>query len=422
VKTTALRLYGKNDLRLESFELPEIKEDEILADVITDSVCMSSYKAAIQAEEHKRVSKNLAEKPIIIGHEQCGTILKVGDKLKDKFKAGMKYSIQPAVNYPGRENEAVGYSYQYLGGDATKVIIPKEVIEMDCVIPYEGNTFFHASLSEPVACILAAIKTQYHVKPNQYEHEMGLKRNGKVAVLGGAGPMGLGFIDLLVNYDRRASLIVVTDVDQAKLDYAAKLLNPKTIAGKGIKLLYMNTNSKDSLNKLMEITGGKGYDDIFVLVPVPAVAEQAMQLLGRDGCMNFFAGPSDKNFSANLNLYNVHYNGHHIIGSVGSNSDDMREALKLISRGVINPSIMVTHIGGLDSAAQTILNLPKIPGSKKLIYTGISLSLTALSDFEEKGKVQPLFKNLAEIINKTNGIWSKEAEDYLLLNAIRLNS
>ncbi len=90
MKTTALRLYGKNDLRLESFELPEIQDNEVLADVVTDSVCMSTYKAVLQGAEHKRVPKNISSKPIIVGHEQCGTILKVGDRLRDKFRVGMK--------------------------------------------------------------------------------------------------------------------------------------------------------------------------------------------------------------------------------------------------------------------------------------------------------------------------------------------
>ena len=41
MKTKALRLYGKEDLRLEEFELPELKDDEILAKVVSDSICMS---------------------------------------------------------------------------------------------------------------------------------------------------------------------------------------------------------------------------------------------------------------------------------------------------------------------------------------------------------------------------------------------
>ena len=39
MKTKALRLYGAKDLRTEEFELPEITDDEILAEVISDSIC-----------------------------------------------------------------------------------------------------------------------------------------------------------------------------------------------------------------------------------------------------------------------------------------------------------------------------------------------------------------------------------------------
>ena len=44
MKTKAVRLYGAKDLKLEEFELPSIKDDEILAHVICDSICMSTYK------------------------------------------------------------------------------------------------------------------------------------------------------------------------------------------------------------------------------------------------------------------------------------------------------------------------------------------------------------------------------------------
>lgn len=420
MKTTALRLYGKSDLRLESFELPDIKEDEILASVITNSICMSDYKAVIQGADHKRVTKDIAEKPIIIGHEQCGTILKVGEKLKDRFKVGMKYSIQPAVNYPGKESEAVGYSYQYTGGDATNIIIPSEVIEMNCVIPYSGNSYFNASLSEPVACILYALKAQYHHGHDQNSNEMGIKRNGNLAILGGAGPMGLEFLDIIINGERKPKLLVLTDIDQNKLDRAAVLFSPEEASSKGVDLHYINVQKSDANKKLMGLSNNRGYDDVFVMVPSAAVVEQASIIMGNDGCLNFFTGPSNQNFMASFNFYNVHYYGHHILGSVGSTTQDMFDALDLIAKGIINPAIMITHIGGLDSTAESILNLPNIPGGKKLIYTGISLPLVALEDFSTNGKTDPLFKELSNIIKKTKGIWSKEAEDFLLSHAMKL--
>ena len=118
MKTTAVRLYGKNDLRMETFELPAIQDDEILVKIISDSICMSSYKATIQGEDHKRVPKDIAEHPIIIGHEFCGEIVQVGPKWADKYKAGDKFTIQPAWNYKCRLGTP-GYAYRYCGGDAT---------------------------------------------------------------------------------------------------------------------------------------------------------------------------------------------------------------------------------------------------------------------------------------------------------------
>ena len=67
VKTRAVRLYGKNDLRLEEFELPETKDNEILAKVVTDSICMSSYKAAKQGADHKRVPVDVATNLLLLG-------------------------------------------------------------------------------------------------------------------------------------------------------------------------------------------------------------------------------------------------------------------------------------------------------------------------------------------------------------------
>ena len=75
MKTKAVRLHGVNDLRLEEIELPAIKDDEILARIVSDSVCMSTYKAAQQGAAHKRVPNNVAEKPVIVGHEFCGEIV-----------------------------------------------------------------------------------------------------------------------------------------------------------------------------------------------------------------------------------------------------------------------------------------------------------------------------------------------------------
>ena len=423
MKTKAVRLYGKNDLRLEEFELPEIKDDEILARVVSDSICMSSFKAAEQGADHKRVPNDIDVNPVIIGHEFCGDIVKVGAKWQGKFKEGDKFGIQPAIDYKPVMNGlgAPGYSYQYIGGDATYVIIPNEVMEKDCLIPYYGESYFKASLAEPMSCIIAGYHENYHSVYENHTHEMGIKEGGAVAILAGVGPMGLGAIDYGIHCDRRPSLMVVTDIDQARLDRAASLLTVEEAAKNGVKLVYVNTSTiENPVEYMKEINGGKGYDDVFVYAPVSALVEQGDQLLGEYGCLNFFAGPMNKDFSAKFNFYDVHYAFHRITGTSGGNKADLREAVQLASEGRINPAIMISHVGGLDSVVDTTLNLPNIKGAKKLCYTQISMPMTAIADFRKLGETDKFFKDLADICDKNNGIWSDEAEKYVLQNAKKI--
>ena len=416
-KTKAVRIYGKNDLRLEEFELPEMGEDEILAHVISDSVCMSSHKAALQGPDHKRVPNDVAENPTIIGHEFCGEIVKVGSKWADQFKPGDRFSIQPAMNYKG-SLDAPGYSYKYVGGDSTYVIIPNEVMETGCLLRYSGEAFFYGSLAEPVSCIVGAFHANYHTTAGKYVHDMGIKEGGCLAILAGAGPMGLGAIDYAIGCGRKPSLVVVTDIDDARLARAEEILSVKKAEAQGVKLIYLNTGKlDDAVSYMLDLTGGKGYDDVFVYAPVKPVVEMGDKLLARDGCLNFFAGPTNAAFSAEFNFYNVHYGSTHIVGTSGGNTDDMIEAIGMMEKGLINPAAMITHIGGLNTVIDTVINLPEIKGGKKLIYTNKDMPLVAIADFEERGKTEPFYADLAEICKRNNNLWCLEAEKYVLENA-----
>lgn len=421
MKTKAIRMYGKKDLRLDTFELPEIREDEILAEIVSDSICMSSWKASQQGSDHKRVPNDIADNPVIIGHEFCGKLLKVGSKWADTFKEGDKFSIQPALNLPDAPYDAPGYSFRTIGGSATHIVIPKEVMQQGCLLPYHSDAWFHGSLSEPMSCIVGAFHANYHTSQGSYEHKMGIVEGGNMAILAGVGPMGLGAIDLAIHGDRKPGKLIVTDIDDTRLARAASLYSVEEAAKNGVQLFYVNTSSSDKVfDYLMNLTDGKGYDDVFVFAPVKPVVEMGDKLLGHDGCLNFFAGPANTSFSAEFNFYNVHYNATHIVGTSGGNTDDLKESLALMAEGRINPASMVTHIGGLNCVVETTLNLPNIPGGKKLIYTHIDMPLTAISDFAEKGKLDPMFKELAQITDKTNGLWSLEAEQYLLHHAKRI--
>ncbi len=411
MKTRAVRMYGENDLRLDEFELPEIREDEILVKIISDSVCMSTYKLVKQGGRHKRITDDLKQKPAVIGHELSGIIIEAGSKWKNTYQKGMKFTVQPETVVNGR-SMTVGYNYGTYGGDSTYSVLPAEVIESGGLIPFRGESFFEASLAEPTSCIIAGYHRMYHTSKKNHEHSMGVKKGGNLIIFGACGPMGLECTDYALQIEEGPRLVAAVDVSEERLERARKMLKP---AGNGPELVFINAGKQEDIfQELMDLTGGKGYDDAFVYAPVRSLIEQADDLLGEDGCLNFFAGPVDTSLCAAINFYNVHYSRTHTVGFTGSITEDVYEALRLMEEGRIHPAVMVTHIGGLESAIEATLELPKIPGGKKLIYPHIDLPLTAIEDFRRLGETDRLFAELADSCDRYQGCWNAEAEKILL--------
>jgi threonine dehydrogenase-like Zn-dependent dehydrogenase len=316
------------------------------------------------------------------------------------------------------------------------------VLEQGCLLPYEGEgPFFACSLAEPVGCIVSAFRTSYHNDFNSHVLQTGLLPGGTMLLMAGCGAMGLAAIDIAChNPESRPRRLVVTDVDEARLARAAEVFGlawtpgGKTASGRvaETELHFVNTSgmsdpvtelkafnlADDAREGVMQCVGG--YDDVFLFAAVPALVPQASELLGFGGCLNFFAGPMDQDFFAPINFYGIHYYGHRCVGSSGGDVADMVDSLDWIARGLIHPEVMVTHVGGLDSAAEATLSLPAVPGGKRLVYTQRSLPMTPIEDFERLGETDPLFAELARITAANRGLWCQEAEACLLARAPRL--
>ena len=416
MKTTAVRLYGARDLRVESFDLPEPGAREVLMRVVTDSLCTSTYKAVIQGSAHKRVPPDVAEHPVVIGHEMCGELVAVGSALTDRWQVGQRVVIQPALKL--ENNYDPGYSYPYIGGNMTYALVPEIVLERGCLLPYGGDSFYKGSLVEPLGCVLRAFKGMYHTDYTTYTRTDGALRGGRLAILGGAGPMGLGAVELAVHY-AGCRQVVVTDLSEERLQYAAGKCSPAEAKKAGCDLVYCNTSGlSEPTATLLELSEG-GFDDVMVMVPVPDLLTMAEKIARFDGCINFFAGPAVHDLPGSLNLYRVHYDGIHLVGTAGSIPEDTVETISLIERGVINPGVMVSHILGLDAVPEAILAMAHPGGAKKVCYNELDIPLVALSDFAELGKTQPLWAALDEIVRANGGVWCPEAERYLLAHAPR---
>ena len=400
MNTKAVRIYGVKDLRLEEFELPTMKDDEIEARIVTDSLCMSTYKVSNQGEKHKKLPNDLKNHPVIMGHEFCGVITKVGEKWKHLYKPGDCFVAQP--NLGRADTFSLGYSFPYVGGEATNVVIMNEAIEKDCLLPYKGEGFFEGALVEPLSCIVAGFKANFHLRDrNDYDHTMGIKEGGALAILGGTGPMGY---------------LVVTGRTQSKLDMAKRLYPVEEAAKYGVTLTYVLTADEDDIvEELKALTpDAKGFDDIFLMAAKERLVTQAEQLLAYDGCLNFFAGPADSKFASTINFYNIHYNATHFVGTSGSNTQDMKDAIALIENKTVNVAKIATHIMGLNHVCESILNLPKMPGGKKIVYSGKEFPVTDVSAFGENNELE---KHLKELVDAHDGLWNAEAEQYFLEHA-----
>ena len=231
--------------------------------------------------------------------------------------------------------------------------------------------------------------------------------------------MGIGCVELATGY-AGVSQVVVTDLNQDRLDYAARMCPVDKAAEKGVSLHYVNTsNMEDPTQALIELSDG-GFDDVFVMVPVAQLFTMAEKICREDGCINFFAGPPVHDLPGSLNLYRVHYDGIHVVGTAGSIPVDMTDVLELMEDHKINPGAIVSHILGLKAVESTLYAMEKPNGAKKVCYNELDIPLIAIDDLEELGKDNELYRELAVIVKKNGGVWCAEAEQYLLAHAPRL--
>ena len=187
-----------------------------------------------------------------------------------------------------------------------------------------------------------------------------------------------------------------------------------------MNLRYVNTSGIDDVSAYLKELSNGGFDDVLVMVPVPALFTMAEEICRTDGCINFFAGPPVHEMPGALNLYRVHYDGIHVVGTAGSIPSDMEEVISYIEDDKIEPACLVSHILGLRAVPDAIFAMERPDGAKKVCYNEVDIPLVAIADLAKLGESDPLYRALAEIVAKNGGIWCAEAEKYLLANAPKI--
>ena len=145
-------------------------------------------------------------------------------------------------------------------------------METDNLLVYNGEGYFAGSAAEPMSCVVGTFHAMYHTTSGSYEHKMDIVEGGNMAILAGVGPMGLCAIDYAIHRDRRPRLLVVTDINQERLDRAASIYTVEEAKKNGVELIYINTATMENAEEyMMELKGSKGYDNVFVFATIRPV-------------------------------------------------------------------------------------------------------------------------------------------------------
>lgn len=238
---------------------------------------------------------------------------------------------------------------------------------------------------------------------------------GAAWFIGAAGPMGQMHVQRAVTMKNGPKKMLCTDVDTSRLDYLKSGVAQEA-AKRGIEIVYINpieAGSEFLERAISDFTGDKGFDDIIVLAPVPALIEGAIPHLAKGGLMNIFAGII-KGTMASIDLSVTYLKGNRFVGSSGSRPQDMVDTLQYTESGELPTRNSLAAIGGIDAMADGVkaVKEAKFPG-KTVIYPHIRLPLTALTDLD---KVLPnVFAKL-----KDGKFWTQEAEEELLATKLAI--
>jgi L-iditol 2-dehydrogenase len=295
---------------------------EVLLKVNACAICGTDQRV-LTGEKHVDVP--------IVGHEIAGTIVSIGQGVKN-YKIGERFDIQTVIGcgtcsmcLQSRENlcekgfTAIGY--QYNGGFAEYMIMPKSGVEQGCLIPVpEEMSDEEVTLIEPLSCCINGMR------PIPFENME------RVVVFGGGI---IGVLNALVARARGVKEIIIMDISQERLDLHRKL-----------NLSFdhwVNSLQTDPVEWIKNHTNGAGVDAVVVAASVKKLVSTGLRMLKRDGHLSIFAGMPKSDPIEPLDVNLIHYLELHLHGANSSVERDYIEARDYLSSRKIDGRKLITH-------------------------------------------------------------------------------
>lgn len=242
-----------------------------------------------------------------------------------------------------------------------------------------------------------------------------LKPGGTAWFIGAAGPMGQMHVQLAVEMDGGPQRILATDVDADRMQ-ALKDLVAEKAAERGLDIRFVNpkVDGQEAVDRaISEMTGGKGFDDVVLLAPIPFPIPEGIANLAQDGILNIFAG-LPKGTEIGVDLSPMWMKNVRMVGSSGSSIDDLKDTLGRAESGRLSTNLSVAAIGGIDALGDGVAGVKANRfTAKTVIFPQIELPLTAVPDL--KDVLPNVYAKL-----QNGRYWTKEAEEELLNTKLRI--
>jgi len=341
--------HGPSKLEVAEVETPVVGPDEVLVKVGANTVCGTDLRV-LRGEKTAGI-----DPPAIIGHEMAGRVAEVGKNVRG-YEVGVPVTITPMVPCLGcyycihdMENvcenvRAVGYEIS--GGLAEYMKIPADAIAGGCLFAARGDLpLEQLALTEPLSCCVYG------------QRRSPVKTNDVVLILG-AGPIGLFHVQLARLAGART--VIVSQRSEPRRLLAAEF---------GAHVV-VDPENEDLSAVVVEHTGGRGADVVFVCIGVPQLAADALTLARKGGRVNLFAGLAGKGW-AEIQANLIHYNELQVTGQTGSRRSDFQTALELIQNRNIDAQKMITHRFPLRDVAEALETVSRGEGAKVAVMPGL---------------------------------------------------
>ncbi|MEA3335871.1 MAG: zinc-binding dehydrogenase [Chloroflexota bacterium] len=232
-----------------------------------------------------------------------------------------------------------------------------------------------------LGCTGPDIADAYGTERNRSE----LRPGGVIWILGAGGTMGRMHIQRALQLPNGPRAIIATNRGQERLN---SIINDFSAlaATSGRELVAFNPTMEPGRlqGEISRLTGGRGCDDIVVVVPNPAAVAEALPFLAADGMLVVFAGAEAGN-SIKLPLDRVSLYGAQFTGTSGSTVADQLQVLEKIQDNSLSATRTVAAIGGMKAmrhGLQAVLE-KAYPGKVVIFPQLIDLPLLSLPELEQ---------------------------------------